>query len=111
MNLLGTELEPEVLRGLELRYPQVAVKDQIALMALWLAKNPARRPKRVLRFVETWLRKSTPKLRAVPKQVAAWWTSEAGTMEQARLLGLSARPGEDMAQFRKRIADKMREAA
>ena len=111
MNLLDTEIPDEVVRGLELRYPQVNVRDQISLMALWLSKNPSRRPKLVIRFVETWLRKSTPRLKAVPKQVAAWWTSEAGTMEQARLLGMSARPGEDMAQFRKRIADRMREAA
>ena len=111
MDIAGVELSTEVIRGLELRYPQVKVADELALMALWLAKNPSQRPKRVIRFVENWLKKSRPRLRAVPKQVSAWWTSEAGTMEQARLLGLSARPGEDMAQFRKRIGDQLREAA
>ena len=111
MLICDTELSTDVIRGLELRYPQVIVRDQLALMALWLEKNPARRPKRVIRFVENWLKSASPRLRSVPKQVSAWWTTEAGTLEQGRLMGLSARPGEDMAQFRGRIMEKIKAAA
>lgn len=105
------EISEEVIAGLCLRYPNTNVRDQLALMALWVAKNPSRAPKRVLRFVETWLKRSSPKLRAVPKIVPAWWQSDEGTMAQARLLGMSAKRGEEMRQFRERVAAAMREAA
>ena len=105
------ELSDELIQGLSLRYPNANVRDQLSLMALWLAKNPARRPKRVIRFVETWLKRASPKLRAVPKVIPAWWQSDEGTMRQAELLGMRAKPGEEMRQFRERIMAKMKEAA
>lgn len=105
------EIPEEVIAGLCLRYPQANVRDQLALMALWLAKNAARRPKRVLRFVETWLKRASPKLKAVPITVGGWWQSEEGTLRQAQLLGMSARPGEEMYEFRKRVADALKRAA
>lgn len=47
----------------------------------------------------------------VPKSSSAWWTTEEGTMQKGRELGMDARPGEDMATYRKRIADRIRSAA
>lgn len=41
----------------------------------------------------------------------AWWTSEMGVMRKARELGMSARPGESMAQFRERVKARAAEAA
>lgn len=105
------ELTEEILLGLSQRFPNANVREQVGLMALWLAKNPARRPKRVIRFVETWLKRASPKLRAVPKVIPAWWQSDEGTMRQAELLGMRAKPGEEMRQFRERIMAKMKEAA
>ena len=105
------EITDEVIDGLKLRYPNTNVRDELSLMALWLAKNPSRRPKRVMRFVETWLKKATPKIKAVPAKVPGWWTSDDGTMKQAAILGLRARPGEEMREFRERIMARMKEAA
>jgi len=45
-----------------------------------------------------------------PVKTSAWWTSEAETMQKGRELGMDARPGEDMATYRKRIADRIRAA-
>lgn len=105
------EISDEVIGGLQLRYPNANVREQLSLMALWLAKNPSRRPKRVMRFVETWLTRASPKLKAVPKIIPAWWQSDEGTMAQARLLGLEAKRGEEMRQFRERVMRVMKEAA
>jgi hypothetical protein len=108
MMLGAQEISPEIIAGLKLRYPNVkSVDNELSLMALWLAKNPSRFPKRPIRFIENWLKKSTPKLAAVPKRIPAWWQSDAGTMQQAAILGLEARPGEDMHQFRERIRARM----
>lgn len=105
------EISDEVISGLQLRYPNANVREQLSLMALWLAKNPSRRPKRVMRFVETWLKRSQPKLKAVPKIIPAWWQSDSGTMQQAALLGVKPKPGEEMRQFRERVMRAMKEAA
>lgn len=106
----GEEISEEVISGLQLRYPQTNVREQISLMALWLAKNPSRRPKRVIRFVETWLKRSQPKLRAVPKIIPAWWQSDEGTLAQAKLLGMEAKRGEEMRAFRERVMARMKAA-
>lgn len=106
--IVGTyELSEEIITGLCLRYPNVNVREQLALMALWLAKNPSRAPKRPIRFVENWLKKSTPKLRAVPKIVPAWWQSDSDTLKQGELVGVKPRPGEEMHEYRKRIRERM----
>lgn len=105
------ELSEEVIAGLGLRYPNTNVRNELALMALWLAKNPASRPKRPMRFVENWLRKASPKLKAVPKIVPMWWQSDEGTMAQARLLGIEPKRGEEMRAFKERLMKVMKEAA
>lgn len=38
-----------------------------------------------------------------PCVLAAWWTSEESTIKAAREIGLTARPGESMEQFRQKI--------
>ena len=40
-----------------------------------------------------------------------WYSTEQLTMDKAREMNLSPRPGEDMAQFRSRIAQKIAETA
>lgn len=46
-----------------------------------------------------------------PKAQVAWWTSDKGVQDKARELGLSARPGEEWAQFKARVVDAVRRAA
>jgi hypothetical protein len=114
MIINGMEVTPELVRGLKLRYPNVkSIDDELDGIALWLAKNPARasKIKRPIRFLENCLKRKNPKIAARPKLIPAWWTSDDGTMKQAAIVGLHARPGEEMSQFRNRIMEKMREAA
>jgi hypothetical protein len=47
-----------------------------------------------------------PKKPALP-----WYSTEQLTMDKARELAMTPRPGEDMGQFRARIAQKVAEAA
>jgi hypothetical protein len=107
MLIAGMDITPGIVAGLKLRYPNAKVEQDLALMELWLAKHPKRALKRPIRFIENWLKKSTPKLAAVPKRIPVWWQSDAGTMQQATVLGMEARPGEEMHQFRERIRARM----
>ena len=49
------------------------------------------------------------KAKAPKKPVLPWYSSEQLTMDKARELSLQPRPGEDMGQFRARIAQKLAE--
>lgn len=70
--------------------------------------------KRFIPYASTWLNGARWEDEVeveVPKAAQAWWTTEEGTMAKGRELGMDARPGEDMAGYRKRIADRIRSAA
>lgn len=49
--------------------------------------------------------------KANKKPPLPWYSTEQLTMDKARELGMNPRPGEDMAQFRTRIAQRVAEAA
>jgi hypothetical protein len=55
-------------------------------------------------FDELELTPKQPKKPALP-----WYSSEQLTMDKARELSMQARPGEDMGQFRTRIAQRIAE--
>ena len=55
-------------------------------------------------FDELELKAKAPKKPALP-----WYSTEQLTMDKARELGMTPRPGEDMAQFRTRIAQRVAE--
>lgn len=57
-------------------------------------------------FDELELKPKAPKKPALP-----WYSTEQMTMDKARELGMTPRPGEDMGQFRSRIAQKVAEQA
>ncbi len=57
-------------------------------------------------FDELELKPKAPKKPALP-----WYSTEQLTMDKARELGMTPRPGEDMGQFRSRIAQKVAEQA
>lgn len=65
----------------------------------------------------TWLNQARyyDELDLTPKQPKApklpWYSTEQLTMDKARELNLTPRPGEDMGQFRSRIAQKIAETA
>jgi hypothetical protein len=55
-------------------------------------------------FDELDMKAKAPKKPALP-----WYSSEQLTMDKARELGMQPRPGEDMGQFRTRIAQRVAE--
>lgn len=57
-------------------------------------------------FDELEMKPKAPKKPALP-----WYSTEQLTMDKARELGMTPRPGEDMGQFRSRIAEKIAEMA
>lgn len=65
----------------------------------------------------TWLNQQRfyDELEMTPKQpkkpALPWYSTEQLTFDKAREMGMTARPGEDMGQFRSRIAQKIAEAA
>lgn len=46
-----------------------------------------------------------------PKQAVAWWASEAGILAKGRELGIHARGGESMSEFKARVVEAARKAA
>jgi hypothetical protein len=55
-------------------------------------------------FDELEMKAKAPKKPALP-----WYSTEQLTMDKARELGMQPRPGEDMGQFRTRIAQRVAE--
>jgi hypothetical protein len=104
------ELSADTIAALKLSYATKNIDLETARAALWLERNPSRRPVRMLRFLETWLKRSDSVIRPAPI-VAAWWTTEARTVNFA--LGLSPpmtpRAGESMGEFRDRISARLAE--
>lgn len=46
-----------------------------------------------------------------PEQAVAWWASEAGILAKGRELGIHARGGESMNEFKARVVEAARRAA
>lgn len=47
----------------------------------------------------------------IPEKVVAWWASEQGIMDKGRELGVRARGGESMAEYKARVVEAARKAA
>lgn len=47
----------------------------------------------------------------IPATVVAWWASEQGIMDKGRELGVRARGGESMAEYKARVVEAARKAA
>ena len=45
------------------------------------------------------------------RKVSAWWTTDAGILSKGRECGISPRPGEEMEQFKTRVAGAVRRVA
>lgn len=54
------QIADETIAALAAKYPGVDVGAELAKAHLWLLRNPKGRPKLVMRFVETWMKRSRP---------------------------------------------------
>jgi hypothetical protein len=100
-------ITPDLVKALQIRFPLANVERELLLANLWLEKNPASVPKRPLRFIENWLKKTSPKAPMIDIKRAQWWTSEKATNEMASSVGLVARGNETWSEFRARISDAL----
>lgn len=99
--------DPQMISALQSKWATRDVMAELLRARLWLLRYPARRPANLWRFVDNWLKKAPAVVR--PQTVVnAWWTSDERTIQQGHALGLSARPGESMAQFRERLSERIR---
>jgi len=100
----------DTMRALQIRFPLADVERELLLAGLWLEKNPASLPKKPLRFVENWLKKSSPRAPMIDIRKARWWSSEKSTLEMANKIGLSPKGNETWEAFRARISDRLNES-
>ena len=106
----GTEFDlAPFLDGYRHKYPHVDLGRELALMNLWLARNPSKWPLKPFRFVDNWLAKLKPKL--VKLSLASGTLTEHEVIALAAKLGTQARPGESYAQLARRLADLQSKAA
>jgi len=102
------ELNDVTIRALKEVWKTKDVDTELAKMHLWLEAHPNKRPAYFWLFLKNWFRKA-PDVTPPPMPVGAgWWRSETGTLETGRSLGLPPRPGEDMHQYRERIAGTLK---
>jgi hypothetical protein len=97
----------DTIRALQIRFPLADVERELLLAGLWLEKNPASLPKKPLRFVENWLKKSSPRAPMIDIKRARWWTTEKATLEMGAKVGITPRGNESWAELRARIADRL----
>ena len=100
-----SEISPETIRALQIRFPIANVERELLLYNLWLQKNPARRPVLLLRGVENWLKKSSPKAALV--SVGKWWETEQGTLDMAGKVGVKPSPRDSWPELRAKIREKL----
>ena len=104
----SVELTPQTLEALRLTWPTKDVRTELAKKHLWLLANPARRPANIWRFVRNWLKKAPDFVKPAP-MVAAWWTTEARTLNMGESLEMKPRAGESLSEFRDRINARLAE--
>ena len=118
------ELAPELVRSLAATYQSVNVRRELERMHLWTLKNPSRRWSNPLRGIEAWLKREARKiaarkeserqqvkrtevsyLKGVPTKSSdpPWWATDEGTLKRGREVGVPAKPGETMANYRARL--------
>ncbi len=101
------DLTPDMIQSLRVKYPHVDVDRELAKINLWLHRNPSRRWSRMLLGIEKWIGKVEAKQRERGAKLHVvtndWWRTDAGTIAHGEKVGVLARPGEDMATYRRRL--------
>ena len=92
------DLDP-FIDGFRAKYPHVDMTRELALLHLWLGKNPHAWPMKPLRFAENWLKKVKVK---APVRLAGGLTNQE-IEEMGRKKGMPARLGESYPQWLRRM--------
>ena len=83
------------------RFPAADLQREHPLMVLWLLKNPSRRPRNAIRFIENWLRKVNERELKNMETVAQ--RGRASAERVGERYGVKARPGESQEDFNRRV--------
>ncbi len=101
------DLSTDTMSALQIRFPSRDVPSELLKAHLWLLRYPARRPASIWRFIDNWLKKAPAVIRPATV-VHAWWATDERTINQGAAVGISARPGESMSDFRNRVSLKLK---
>ena len=93
------DITDDIIRALQLRYPGVDIEDNLILMKWYMVKTPSRIPKKLFRFMETWLKKQKPR----PATKLRSMMTEKQLLAEGQKNGIVPRPGEDWVSFDQRL--------
>jgi hypothetical protein len=95
------EITDVLLQAWMTRFPTVDLRREWPLMVLWITKNPAKKPKNPIRFIENWLKRThANELRNLEE------TSKRGAASAERVgsrYGCTPQPGETQEAFNRRV--------
>ena len=95
------EITDVLLQAWMTRYPAADLRREYPLMVLWLAKNPAKKPKNAIRFIENWLKRTQENaVRDLQER------SKRGAATAERIgekFGVKPLPGEAQEHFNRRV--------
>ena len=95
------EITDVFLQAWLIRFPTVDLRREFPLMVLWLAKNPAKKPKNAIRFIENWLRRTHEN--EVKNLAETSKRGQASAERVGNLYNVSARPGESQEAYNRRV--------
>ncbi len=95
------EITDVLLQAWMIRFPTVDLRREWPLMVLWLAKNPAKKPKNPIRFIENWLKRTHAN---EVKNLAETGTRGRDSAERVgSMYHVEARPGETQEAYNRRV--------
>ena len=95
------EITDVLLQAWMTRYPTADLRREHPLMVLWLMKNPAKKPKNPIRFIENWLKRVQER---EVKNLAE--TSKRGRESAERIgtrFNVTPLPGESQEAYNQRV--------
>lgn len=95
------EITDILLQAWLTRFPTADLRREFPLMVLWITKNPAKKPKNAIRFIENWLRRTQQnEIRNLAE------TSKRGRESAERIgerFNVKPHPGESQEAYNRRV--------
>lgn len=95
------EISDVLLQAWLIRFPTVDLRREYPLMVLWLAKNPAKKPKNPIRFIENWLRRTHEN--EVKNLAETGKRGQASAERVGNLYNVKPLPGESQEAYKRRV--------
>lgn len=114
------EIRPELMQALQVEYPNVDVRREVAKMVLWAESNESKPWVKPMSRIHKWLKKeaarqakkgNTPsrgtRAARATKGVEPWFRTSAGWVAQGAEIGVVYEEGEPFVRFRARVCIAM----